>query len=83
MVDRESVRRWLYELHSWVNGQLEKPNLNYEDLESTYKRSLSLSNELECLSAQGALGVRLRICSQAHVTEMMNLLKQLQLFYQL
>ncbi len=82
-MERESVRRWLYDLHSWVNGQLEKSNLTYEDLESTYIRPLSLSNEMDCLSAQGSLGVRIRICSQVHVTEMMSLLKQLQLFYQL
>lgn len=82
-MDRESVRRWLYELHSWVNEQLGKPNISYDDLESIYNQPISLSQELDLLSAQGVLAVRLRICSQAHVTEMMNLVVQLRNFYQL
>jgi hypothetical protein len=81
-IQREIVRRWMYQLHSWVNELLKKPNVPYEELEHIYGHPLLLSDEFQLLSVQGELAVRLRICSQSHITEMLHLLTQLQLFYQ-
>lgn len=80
-INRDSVRRWLYELHSWVNQELKKSNVEYENLSMIYQDSIT--QEIDLLSAQGALAVRLRICSPSHLTEMIELLTQLRIFYQI
>lgn len=82
-INKESVRSWLYDLHGSVNQRLQKENIPYDTLSTVYSLPFSFSTEYECLFYQEQLAIRLHICSQKDVNEMLDILKQLRIFYEL
>ncbi len=82
-VKRESIRRWLYDLHSDVNVRLQKPNLPYEVLEGFYAGPFSFKENLDIIEQQGKIALRLKWYTAHQLKQFLTYLKHLQHMYSL
>lgn len=82
-INKDAVRRWLYDLHTDVNLRLQKPNLPYEVIESLYNNPFSFKENYDIIEQQGKVALRLKWYTTHQLKRFLAYLQHLQQIYHL
>lgn len=82
-ITKESVRRWLYDLHRVVNERTGHPNVLYEALEAMYSGPFAFKEVYDVIAKQAHIACQLRWTTLETTLGFLSLLKQFQGMYHL
>lgn len=82
VITKESVRHWLYELHSDVNKRLGKPNIEYHMLEEMYSKSFDFKKMMAIIKTQLQYNIRLKLLSPIDMEKFIKELDHFRRYYQ-
>lgn len=82
-ITKNTVRQWLYELHSDVNKRLGKMNVDYESLEQMYSTPIHFKQMVSIIKQHVEYAVRLKWSSYTGMDKFLKELDHFRQFYHL